>query len=70
MKDGAPRGRMDEADEIALVEAMLDRSERVLAGRRPYLAQDRLEPDAVFIDRSQLDARLWKGHCHVPQQGT
>jgi hypothetical protein len=36
MKDGAPRGGMDEADEIALLEAMLDRSERGTEGRHRH----------------------------------
>ena len=56
MKDGAARGGMDEADEIAPLVAVLHGSEGALAVETPHLVQDRLQPDAVFVDRPELDA--------------
>src|SRR5260370_40539399 len=69
MEHRAARGGMDEADEVAPFKAVLHRGEGALAVKTPDVVQDRLEADAVLVDRPQLDGRLWEGRCHVPQQG-
>jgi hypothetical protein len=46
---------MDEADEIAPLVAVFDASQRTLPIETPNRAQDGLQPDAVFVDRSKLD---------------
>src|SRR5258708_38189860 len=69
MEHRAARGRMDEADEVAPFKAVLHRGERALAVKTPDVVQDRLQANAVLVDGPQLDGRLWKGRCHLPQQG-
>ncbi len=61
MKDRAARGGMDKADEIAPLVAVLHGSEGTLPVETPDLVQDRLEPDAVFVDRPELDLRVREG---------
>lgn len=68
MKDGPARGRMDEADEIAPLEPVLHGRSWALPIETPDLVQDRLEPDAVLVDRPQFDLCLRKGGRHLPQQ--
>ncbi len=68
MEDGAPGGGMDEADEVAPREAVLDRREGTLAVAAPHLMQDRLEANAVLVDRPQLDRRLRKGSRDCTEQ--
>lgn len=58
MKEGASGGGMDEANQIAPSEAMLDGSNGSLANRRPDLAEQRLQANAVFVGGPQLDGRL------------
>jgi hypothetical protein len=48
---------------------MLDRGEKTLARHCPHLLEGGLEPDAMFVDGPQLDARLWESGRHLPQQG-
>ena len=55
MKDGAARGRMDEADEVAPVVAMLYRRKGTLTVETPDFVQDRFQADAVLVDRPELD---------------
>lgn len=59
---------MHEADEVAPVIPMLDGSNWSLAGKRPDFTQDRLQPDPVFVDCPQRDARLRKGRGHLAQR--
>lgn len=61
VKDGASRGRMDKADEIAPVIAVLDRRRGAVTVEAPDLLEDRLQADTVLIDRPELDARLRVG---------
>jgi hypothetical protein len=58
VEDGTTRSRMDKADEVAPVVAVLDRRGGTLAVEAPDLLEDRLQTDAVFIDRPEFDARL------------
>ena len=58
MKDGAPRGGMDKANKIPPIVAVLDRCRWALPVEAPHFVQDRLQPDAVLVDRPELDARL------------
>jgi hypothetical protein len=69
MKDGATRGRMDKADQLAPLEAMLDRSERALAVKAPDLVQEWLEADAMLVDRPDFDLGVRKRGRSLPQQG-
>lgn len=46
MEDGATQSGMDEAHQIALCVAMLDRSQRALAVKTPDLVQDGLEANS------------------------
>ena len=66
MQDGAPRGRVDKADEGAPGEAVAHQRHWSVANGRPDPPHHRLEPDAVFIDRPQLDAGMWKGRRDRP----
>ena len=68
MKDGAPRGGMDKADEVAPLVAMLDRRDGRWPSRAPDLAQDRFQPNAVFVDGPQLDGRVGEGRRDLAQQ--
>jgi hypothetical protein len=70
MEDGAAGRRVYEADQIAPVIAVLDRSERALAVKTPDFVQDRLQPDAVFVDRPELDGCLREGSGHLAQERT
>ncbi len=60
---------MDEADEVAPREALLDRSERTLAVNTPDLVQDGFESTAVLVNRPQFHLGMRKGRRHLPQQG-
>ena len=61
VKDGATGGRMDEAHEVSPLIPMLDRGKRTLVVQTPHLVQDGLQPNAVFVDRPELDDAAWKG---------
>ncbi len=61
VEDGATRGRLDKADQIAPLEAVLHRRNRPLAVETPDLVQDGLQPDAMFVDRPELDVGLREG---------
>ena len=52
---------MDEADEIAPRVAVLHWRQQTLPVETPHLAQNRLQPDAVFICRPQFHLGL--GEC-------
>ena len=58
MKDGAPRGGMHEADQVALGEAMAHQGNRTLANRCPDSPQEQLEADPVFVDSPEFDLSL------------
>jgi hypothetical protein len=68
MKDSTARGRVDQADEIAPLVAVLDRSQRTLPLDRPNLVQDGLEAIAVFIHCPQLDDAVRKRGCDFAQE--
>ena len=68
MEQSAPRGRMDEADEVAPGEAVLDNGGRPLADRRPDAAQQGFQANTMFVGRPQLDARLREGVGDRPQE--
>ena len=68
MKDGASRGGMDEAHQIAPFVAVLHGSEGTLAVDTPDLVQDGLQANAVFVDRPQLDGGVGEGRRHLAQQ--
>jgi hypothetical protein len=57
MEDRATGTGMDKADEVAPRVAVLHRRERPLAVETPDLVQDRLEANAVFVDRPEFDLR-------------
>jgi hypothetical protein len=59
---------MDKADEVAPLSPMLDRSERALTVQTPHLAQDRFEPNAMFVDRPEFDGAVWKRGDHFAQK--
>jgi hypothetical protein len=52
---------MDEAEEVAPVVAVLDRSAGPPPVEAPDLLEDRFQADAVLVDRPELDARLREG---------
>lgn len=70
MKDRAPRGGMDKADEIAPGEAVLYRGNWTLTNRRPDPTEQRLEADAVLVRRPQFDLRLGVGRSACLEQGS
>lgn len=61
MEECASRRWVDKTHKVAPFEAMLHRSQRALAVEAPDFVQDRLEPNAMFVDRPQLDLGAWKG---------
>ena len=61
VEEGAPGGRLDEADEVAPLVAVLDRGDRSLPVETPDLLQDRLQPDAVLVGRPELDLGVGEG---------
>lgn len=68
VKEGPARGRMDKADEIAPLEAVLDGGERSLPDRRPHAAQHRFEANAMLIRGPELHVGLGERRRHRPQQ--
>jgi hypothetical protein len=68
MENRAPRGGMDEADQVAPLVAVLDRGSGSLAGEAPDLVQDRLEADAMLVDSPRLDARGGEGRRYIPAE--
>ena len=61
VEEGPPRGRLDEADQIAPREAVLDRRDGALPVEAPDLVQDRLQADAVLVGGPEFDARFGVG---------
>src|SRR6266704_3006811 len=51
------RYRLDEPGHIEPLETMMAECDRPLADRRPHAPRDRLQADAVFIHRPDLDRR-------------
>ena len=68
MEEGAPRGGMDEANQIAPREPMTDRGEGTLPNRRPDATQQRFQADAMFIGGPELDLGVREGGGHGAQQ--
>jgi len=65
MEERAPGGRVDEANQIAPSEAVLDDGAGTLPNRRPDAAQQRLEANAMLIGGPQFDLGVGKrgGDC-------
>ena len=61
VKDGAARGGMDEAHQVAPVIAMLHRRERAVAIEAPHFVQDRLQPNAVLVNGPEFNGGLREG---------
>lgn len=59
---------MDKADQVAPLVPMLNRRERPLTIETPDFVQDRLQPDAVLIDRPEFDLRLGEGGRGCPEE--
>ena len=68
VKDGVTGGGMDKAHQVAPRIPMLDRRERAFAVQTPDLAQDRFEPNSMFVHGPELDSRLWEGRRHLAQE--
>jgi len=64
MKEGAPRGGMDEAHQIAPFEPVAYWGNRALANRRPDPAQQRFEANAMFVGGPELHPGVGKGGRH------
>jgi hypothetical protein len=64
MEDRASRSGMDAADAGAPLKAVLHRSRRALAVEAPDFVQNRLEANAVLVDRPQRDLGRGKGGGH------
>jgi hypothetical protein len=60
MVQGPTRGRMDEPHQVAPFEAVADWGEGPLANRRPDASEQRLEANAMFVGRPQLDLGVRK----------
>lgn len=60
---------MDEADQVALREAMLHGHEGAPSVKAPDLGEEGVEADAMLVHRPHFDGRLWEGGRHLPQQG-
>jgi len=70
MKDGAARGGMDEADEVAPVVPMLDRREGALPIEAPDFVQDRFQANAVLVDCPEFDGGLGEGGRDLAEEWT
>ena len=68
MEEGAARSRMDEADQIAPGEAMLDGGDRALPNGRPDAPEQRFQADPMFVGGPQFDLGARKGGRHRLQQ--
>lgn len=70
MEDGATRGWVDKADDIAPLVAVLHWRHWSLPYRSPNPPQNRFEADAVFVGGPQLDLRVRKGRRQASQEWT
>src|SRR5258706_4613213 len=70
MEDGPSRSRMHKPDEVAPLEAMLHGHQRPLPVDAPDLVQDRLEANAVLVDRPELDLGLQEDGRNRTEQRT
>jgi hypothetical protein len=68
MEDGAARGGVDEADQVAPRVAVLDRRQWALPVEAPHRVQDGFQADAVLVDRPELDLRLGEGGRDLAQE--
>jgi hypothetical protein len=68
MEQRLARRRVNEPDKIAPFIAVLNWRHRPLSLGRPDPPQDRLEPDAVFVDRPHFDGGCRKRGRHLPQE--
>jgi hypothetical protein len=67
VEDSPARCGVDETDEVAPGEAMLDGSNRALFVKRPDFVHQGLETDAVLIDGPQFEAAVRECSCYLPQ---
>lgn len=58
VENGAPRGRMDEADEVAPRKTVLDGGGRTLANRCPDPPQEWFQADAMLVGGPDLDVSV------------
>jgi len=58
VEDGATRGRVHEADDVAPLVAVLHRCQRALPVEAPDFVQDRFQADTVLVGRPELDLGL------------
>jgi hypothetical protein len=69
VEEGLTRGGLDEANQIAPREAVLDRGDRTLAVEAPDLVQDRFQADAVLVGGPELDLGLGVGRGDRSDEG-
>ena len=60
VEDRPTRRWMHKADEVAPLVTVLDGRKRALPGEAPDFVEDRLQPNAVFVHRPQLDKAVRK----------
>src|SRR6476620_1954479 len=68
MEEGATRGGMDEAHQVAPGVAMLYRGNGALPDRRPDAAAERFQADAMLIRCPQFHCGVGKGDGNLAQQ--
>lgn len=68
VENRTPRGRVNEADEIAPGIAVLHWSHGTLTNWRPDPPQNRLEADAMLVDGPEFDGGAGEGGCYLPQE--
>ncbi len=66
--DGAPRGRMDQARQVAPRIAMLDRGQGALAWKSPDALENGLQANAVFVERPGLDLGVREGRRDLAEE--
>jgi hypothetical protein len=66
VEDGPARCRVDETDQIAPGEAVLDRGNGALIAERPDFVHQRLEADAVLVDGPHFDLAVQEGGGYLP----
>lgn len=67
VEDCLARCRVDETDQVAPGEAVLDGSNGALVANRPDFVHERLKSDTMLIDRPQFYPAVREGGCYLPQ---
>jgi hypothetical protein len=70
MKDGPPRGRVHEPDEVAPFVAVLDGRHGALAVKPPHFVQYRFQADAVLVNGPEFDTGAGEGGRDLPEEWT